>query len=397
MASLNKKIQNVSTSPTNAMAALAKQIKDQGNDVISLAIGEPGFSTPDIIKAAGIEAINKDITKYTNVDGLKELREAIVSRYKREYGIEFAADQVCVTSGAKHSLHNIFNCILEAGDEAIFFAPYWVSYPDMIALTGAKPVVVETKFENNFEIDVTDLEKHITAKTKAVIINSPNNPTGLIYSKKCIEDLANLLRKYPNIWIIGDDIYDQLYFKDRVTLITEVAPDLADRYVIASGVSKNFAMTGWRVGFTIAPKLLNDALKKFQSQSATCACSISQYAAITAMNMPAQDLQYFVESYKQKAQFITKYLEAMPYIDVKSAEGTFYLFPDLRKLLEHTNFSTDVELCNALLREEYVAMMPGVAFGLSGFARISCANEMPELEEAMTRVARFINKHVSTK
>ncbi|MBK2255931.1 pyridoxal phosphate-dependent aminotransferase [Francisella philomiragia] len=395
MASLNTKIQNVSTSPTNAMAALAKQIKDQGHDVISLAIGEPGFSSPDIIKQAGIEAINNNITKYTNVDGLKELREAVSARYKREYGVDFAADQICITSGAKHSLHNIFNCILEEGDEAIFFAPYWVSYPDMIALTGAKPVVVKTKFENSFEIDVTDLEKHITEKTKAVIINSPNNPTGLIYSRKCIEDLANLLRKYPNIWIIGDDIYDQLYFNNRITLITEVAPDLADRYVIASGVSKNFAMTGWRVGFTIAPKLLNDAMKKFQSQSATCACSISQYAAITAMQMPSQDLQYFVDSYKQKEQFVTKCLKDMPYIDVKSADGTFYLFPDIRDLIKHTSFSSDIELCNALLEEEYVAMMPGTAFGLSGFARISCANEMPELEEAMSRLSRFVKRHVS--
>ncbi|MBK2258502.1 pyridoxal phosphate-dependent aminotransferase [Francisella philomiragia] len=395
MASLNTKIQNVSTSPTNAMAALAKQIKDQGHDVISLAIGEPGFSSPDIIKQAGIEAINNNITKYTNVDGLKELREAVSARYKREYGVDFAADQICITSGAKHSLHNIFNCILEEGDEAIFFAPYWVSYPDMIALTGAKPVVVKTKFENSFEIDVTDLEKHITEKTKAVIINSPNNPTGLIYSRKCIEDLANLLRKYPNIWIIGDDIYDQLYFNNRITLITEVAPDLADRYVIASGVSKNFAMTGWRVGFTIAPKLLNDAMKKFQSQSATCACSISQYAAITAMQMPSQDLQYFADSYKQKEQFVTKCLKDMPYIDVKSADGTFYLFPDIRDLIKHTSFSSDIELCNALLEEEYVAMMPGTAFGLSGFARISCANEMPELEEAMSRLSRFVKRHVS--
>ncbi|MEY8766231.1 MULTISPECIES: pyridoxal phosphate-dependent aminotransferase [Francisella] len=395
MASLNTKIQNVSTSPTNAMAALAKQIKDQGHDVISLAIGEPGFSTPEVIKQAGIDAINNNITKYTNVDGIKELREAVSARYKREYDVDFAADQICITSGAKHSLHNIFNCILEEGDEVIFFAPYWVSYPDMIALTGAKPVAIETKFENDFEIDVTDLEKRITEKTKAIIINSPNNPTGLIYSRKCIEDLANLLRKYPNIWIIGDDIYDQLYFNNRITLVTEVAPDLADRYVIASGVSKNFAMTGWRVGFTIAPKLLNDAMKKFQSQSATCACSISQYAAITAMEMPAKDLQYFVDSYKQKEQFVTKSLKDMPYIDVKNADGTFYLFPDIRDLIKHTKFSSDIELCNALLEEEYVAMMPGTAFGLSGFARISCANEMPELEEAMNRLSSFVKRHTS--
>ena len=395
MASLNKKIQSVAPSATNAMAALAKQIKDEGNDVVSLAIGEPGFSTPDIVKEAGIEAINTNITKYTNVDGLKELREAVVARYKREYSVNFAADQVCITSGAKHSLHNIFNCILEEGDEAIFFAPYWVSYPAMISLTGAKPVVVETKFENNFEIDVADLEKHITAKTKAIVINNPNNPTGLIYSKKCIEDLADLLRKYPNIWIIGDDIYDQLFFDHKITLLTEVAPDLADRYVIASGVSKNFAMTGWRVGFTIAPKLLNDAMKKFQSQSATCACSISQFAAITAMNMPAEDLQYFADSYQEKTEFVTNRLTAMPYIDVKNAHGTFYLFPDLRELIKQTNFVNDTELCSALLKEEFVAMMPGIAFGLAGFARISCANEMVELEKAMDRLSAFINRHIS--
>jgi aspartate aminotransferase len=395
MAGLNTRIQNVSTSPTNAMATLAKQIKDDGNDVVSLAIGEPGFNTPDIVKQAGIDAINLNITKYTNVDGIKELREAIVARYKREYSADFKADQVCVTSGAKHSLHNIFNCILEEGDEAIFFAPYWVSYPDMISLTGAKPIAIQTKFEDNFEIDVVELEKHITDKTKAVIINSPNNPTGLIYSKKCIQDLAGLLRKYPNIWIIGDDIYDQLFFKDKITLITDVAPDLADRYVIASGVSKNFAMTGWRVGFTIAPKLLNDAMKKFQSQSATCACSISQFAAITAMNMPASDLQYFADSYQEKEVFVSSALKDMPYIDVKRADGTFYLFPDLRKLIEHTKFANDVEFCNALLEEEFVAMMPGIAFGSSGFARISCANEMPELKKAMDRLSKFINRHTS--
>ena len=395
MAGLNTRIQSVSTSPTNAMATLAKQIKEDGNDVVSLAIGEPGFSTPDIVKQAGIEAINLNVTKYTNVDGLKELRESVVARYKREYDADFKADQVCVTSGAKHSLHNIFSCILEEGDEAIFFAPYWVSYPDMISLTGAKPVAIETKFEDNFEIDVIELEKHITNKTKAVIINSPNNPTGLIYSKKCIQDLADLLRKYPNIWIIGDDIYDQLFFKNKITLITDVAPDLADRYVIASGVSKNFAMTGWRVGFTIAPKLLNDAMKKFQSQSATCACSISQFAAITAMNMSASDLQYFADSYQEKERFVAKCLKEMPYVDVKRADGTFYLFPDLRKLIKHTNFADDAELCSTLLKEEFVAMMPGIAFGSSGFARISCANEMSELAKAMDRLAKFINRHTS--
>ena len=393
MASLNKKIQNVSPSSTGAMTALARDLKEKGNDVISLSIGEPGFSTPDVIKKAGIEAINSDITKYIESDGLKELREAIVNRYKREYGVDFSADQVCVTSGAKHALHNVFGSILDEGDEVIFFAPYWVSYPDMISLAGAKPVVVKTEIENNFEIDVALLEKHITDNTKAVIINAPNNPTGLVYSKKCIQDVADLLRKYPNIWIIGDDIYDQLYFSQRITLITEVAPDLADRYVIVNGVSKSFAMTGWRVGYTIAPKFLNDAIKTFHSQTVTCGCSISQYASITAMNMKAKDLQYFVDSYQEKTQLVAKCLEDMPYINAKQSDGTFYVFPDIRELIKHTKFKSDSEFCNAFLLEEYVAMMPGSAFGLDGFARICCANEISELEEAMVRLNRFVLKY----
>ncbi|APC96592.1 pyridoxal phosphate-dependent aminotransferase [Francisella frigiditurris] len=395
MATLNKKIQNVTPSSTTAMAKVAKDLAEKGHDVVSLAIGEPGFSTPDVIKKAGIEAINNNITKYTNVDGLKELRQAIVDRYKRNYGALFSADQVCISSGAKHSLHNIFNCILEEGDEAIFFAPYWVSYPDMISLTGAKPVVVKTKFENNFEIDVAELETYINENTKAIIINNPNNPTGLIYSKECIEALANLIRKYPNIWIIGDDIYDELFFDKRPTLISEIAPDLADRYVIASGVSKNYSMTGWRVGFSIAPEFLNNAIKKFQSQSTTCACSISQYAATTAMNIPEADLKVFIDSYKEKTDFVAKALKEMPHIDVKKAHGTFYLFPSLKELLANTKFNTDAEFCRAFLQEEFVAMMPGSSFGLEDCARISCANKMSELEEAMRRLKRFIIRHTS--
>ena len=395
MISLNKKIQSVASSPTTAMSQLAKDMKADGFDVISLAIGEPGFNTPEVIKQAGIDAINQNITKYTNVDGLPELREAIVTRYKQQYNQQFSADQVCVTSGAKHSLHNIFSCILQEGDEAVILAPFWVSYPAMISLTGAKPVIVETKFENNFDIDMVELEKHLNENTKAIVLNNPNNPTGLIYSEECLKQFAELMRKYPNIWIIGDDIYDELFFTNRMKLITEIAPDLADRYVIASGMSKNFAMTGWRVGFTIAPKLLNDAMKKFQSQSATCACSISQFAAITALRLSENDLQPFIDSYREKTTFVANAIKDMPYVDVKNAEGTFYLFPDIRDLIKNTKFATDAELCNAFLKEEYVAMMPGVAFGLAGFARISCANDMSELEDAMTRLKRFVIKHTS--
>ena len=395
MAYLNQKIQNIPASPTTSMSALAKKIASEGHDVVSLAVGEPGFDTPEKVKQAGIQAINNNITKYTNVDGLEELRESIVSRYKRIYNQEFNANQICISSGAKHSIHNIFSCILEPNDEVIFFAPYWVSYPSMISLANAKPICIKTQFENNFEPNIDEIEKNINENTKAIIVNNPNNPTGLIYSKEFITKLANLIKKYPNIWVIDDDIYDDLYFNQRITLLTEVAPDLADRYVIASGISKNFAMTGWRVGFTIAPKLLNDAIKKFQSQSTTCACSISQYAAITAMNMKQDELQFFKNSYENKVNIVTSALDEIPYISYKKSQGTFYLFPNLNELIKNTSFKNDSEFCSTLLKEEYVATMPGSAFGLDGFIRISCANKDEELIKAMNRLKNFVNRHIN--
>lgn len=387
---ISNRIKNINASATASMSSKVQELKDRGREILSLNVGEPGFHTPAIVKQAGIEAIQENVTQYTTVDGYKMLRQAIIDRYQTDYQIKYALDEVCVTTGAKHSLHNVFNCTINDGDEVIYMAPYWGSYPDMIKLSGGVPIVLETDIENNFEPDIDKLESFITARTKAILLNIPNNPSGTIYSKKTILAIAELMDKYPNIILISDEIYDQIYWKQTPITITQVSPHLKQRTIVVNGVSKNYAMTGWRVGYIIAPKELIKAVKKFQSQSLSCACSISQIAAATAMRLDRKDLMYMVDAYYSRICYVTDALKNIPNVQIFIPQGGFYVFVDIRKILSKMNIS-DEEFCLQLLEKKSVGTIHGGAFGAPGYVRISAAAEMSTLKEAISRFKNFLS------
>ncbi|APC96596.1 pyridoxal phosphate-dependent aminotransferase [Francisella frigiditurris] len=391
MLKISGKVSSIAASATVVMSELAAELKQQGRDVISLSIGEPGFFSPDCVKEAAKKAIDNNITKYPPIDGIPELKEAIVKRYKRDYGLNFDKNQICVTSGTKQSIHNIFTCIFDDMDEAIYFAPYWVCYPEQLKLAGAKSVVVKTHAENNFQLDIEEIEKAITSKTKAIILNSPNNPTGVLYTKETLASFAELIRKYPNIWIISDEIYDQTLFDDTAISLLQIAPDLSNRFIIASGMSKGYAMAGWRVGYVIAPEILKNAITKLQSQTTGGACSISQMASIEALALDNKYLERYTSAYKERVMYVYDYLNNIEGIEVVRPSGTFYLFPKIEKLLQKTSFKNDIEFCLALLKDQALAITPGSYFGLKNYIRISCADDLSVLKEAIKRLGQFIN------
>ncbi|AJI46537.1 pyridoxal phosphate-dependent aminotransferase [Francisella philomiragia] len=395
MLKISNKVNSIEVSATVVMSELAAELKQQGRDVISLSIGEPGFFSPDCVKQAAKRAIDNNITKYPPIDGISELKEAIVKRYKRDYGLSFNKNQICVTSGTKQSIYNIFTCIFDDGDEAIYFAPYWVCYPEQLKLAGAKSVVVKTYAENNFQLDIKEIEKAITSKTKAIILNSPNNPTGVLYTKQTLASFAGLIRNYPDIWIISDEIYDQTLFDDVAISLLQIAPDLSSKFIIASGMSKGYAMAGWRVGYVIAPEILKNAIAKLQSQTTGGACSISQMASIEALALDNKYLERYTSAYKERVMYVYEYLDSMEGVEVVRPSGTFYLFPKIQKLLQKTKFKTDIEFCLALLKDQALAITPGSYFGLESYIRISCADDLNILAEAMTRLSIFIESAIN--
>ncbi|ASG67288.1 aminotransferase [Francisella halioticida] len=386
---VSNRVTNINPSATALMSSKVQELVDKGEKILSLNVGEPGFSSPDVIKNAGIEAIKNNHTQYTTVDGYKALRQAIVNRYSNDYGVHYKLDEVCVTTGAKHSLHNIFNCIINDGDEIIYMAPYWTSYPDMIMLSGGIPVILRTSIENGFEPNIDKLEGLITPKTKAILINIPNNPSGAIYSESTMLALAQLIKKYPHIVLISDEIYDQIYWDRAPITITKVCPELKDRVIVASGVAKNYAMTGWRVGHILAPSEFINAIKKFQSQSLSCACSISQIAAIEALKLERADLEYMNQEYHERVSFVFNNLKEIDEVKVFMPQGSFYIFLDISEILLKMQI-TDEEFCIKLLEETFVGVMHGSAFGLAGHIRISAAAEKNVLEEAIKRFKNFI-------
>ncbi|WP_150464712.1 pyridoxal phosphate-dependent aminotransferase [Francisella sp. XLW-1] len=394
MLKISNKVNSIEVSATVVMSELAAELKQQGRNVISLSIGEPGFFSPDCVKEAAKRAIDNNITKYPPIDGISELKEAIVKRYKRDYGLNFNKSQVCVTSGTKQSIHNIFTCIFDDGDEAIYFAPYWGCYPEQLKLAGAKSVIVKTHAENNFQLDIKEIEKAITSKTKAIIINSPNNPTGVVYSEETLAYFAQLIRKYPNIWIISDEIYDQTLFDSNAISLLQVAPDLSNKFIIASGMSKGYAMAGWRVGYVIAPEILKDAIAKLQSQTTGGACSISQIASIQALSLDNEYLKRYTSIYQERVMYIYNSLKSLEDFEIVKPLGTFYLFPKIEKLLQKTKFRNDVEFCLALLKDQALAITPGSYFGLENYIRISCADDLNILAEAVTRLSKFIEREI---
>ena len=385
----------VKPSATLAVTARARELKREGRDVIGLGAGEPDFDTPDNIKAAAIDAINRGETKYTDADGMPALKAAIVAKFARENGLTYAANQIHVASGGKPVIFNAFVATLNPGDEVIVPAPYWVSYPDMVLLAGGEPVTVIGEEADGFKLRPEVLDAAITPKTKWLILNSPSNPTGAAYTRAELEALAVVLRKHPQVWILTDDMYEHLVYGgfDYVT-IAQVAPDLYDRTLTCNGVSKAYAMTGWRIGYAGGPKPLIDLMRKVASQTTSNPSSISQWAAVEALNGPQDFLAERAGAFERRRDLVVSMLNQAAGVRCPTPEGAFYVYPSIEDLIGKTTETgvviTDDEVFTAeLLNAEGVAVVQGAAFGLSPYFRISYATSEAVLEEGCRRIQKF--------
>jgi aspartate aminotransferase len=389
---LSARVQAVKPSPTLAITARAAALRAEGKDVIGLGAGEPDFDTPDHIKAAAVEAINSGKTKYTAVDGTASLKQAIIDKFKRDNGFDYAADQILVSVGGKQSFYNLAQAILDAGDEVIIPAPYWVSYPDMTLLADGVPVVVECGAETQFKITPEQLAATITPKTRLFVINSPSNPTGMAYSKDELAALGEVLRQHPHVLIATDDMYEHiLWDAGSFVNILNACPDLTDRTMVLNGVSKAYSMTGWRIGYAAGPASIIKAMKKIQSQSTSNPTSISQYAAEAALNGSQQCIADMMVHFKQRHDYVVDRLNKMPGLNCLSTDGTFYVFPSVTGLIDAIDgVNDDLELAEYLIEKAGVALVPGSAFGAPGFARISIATSMENLSNALDRIEKVI-------
>ena len=390
--SLSRRIQRVKPSPTLAVTALADQLRAEGRDVIGLAAGQPDFDTPDYIKQAAIEAINKGYTKYTAVDGTAGLKQAIINKFKRENGFDFTADQILVSVGGKQAIYNLCQTLLNEGDEVIIPAPYWVSYPDIVKLADATPVIVEADISQSFKITAEQLAQAITDKTRLFILNSPSNPSGKAYSKAELRALGDVLVKHPNIVVMTDDIYEHIVWSDEgFNNILNVCPELKDQTVVINGVSKAYSMTGWRIGYSGGPTDLIKGMKKNQSQSTSNPTSIAQYAAQAALEGDQSFLKDMCDVFKQRHDYVYETLNAMDGVKVLPSDGTFYSFASFHAVIDRMDgIEDDVQLAQLILEKADVALVPGSAFGLSGYIRLSYATDMDSLKKALSRIKQTI-------
>ncbi len=398
MSLLAQRLNLVKPSPTLAVSAKAAELKRSGVDVISLGAGEPDFDTPKNIKLAAIDGINKGLTKYTNVDGMPELKNAVCNKFKRENNLEYLPEQVIIGVGGKQVIYNLFMATLNKDDEVIIPAPYWVSYPDIVLLAEGKPVIIEAHIENGFKITPESLEKAITSKTKWFILNSPSNPSGATYSEEDLILLADLLRKYPQIQIMSDDIYEHITFDGfKFYTLATIAPDLKDRIFIVNGVSKAYSMTGWRIGYGTGNKDIIKAMTLIQSQSTSNPSSISQVAAIEALNGTQSYIADNAIGFRKKRDLVLNLLSKIKTLEFYKSEGAFYLFPRCTKLLgRKTNsgkiLENDNDVATYLLEHANVAVVPGIAFGLKGYFRISYATSEESLIKACNRIEKSIRQ-----
>lgn len=397
MAFLADALSRVKPSATIAVAQKARELKAKGRDVISLGAGEPDFDTPDNIKAAAIEAINRGETKYTAVAGIVELREAIARKFKRENNLDYTANQVIVGTGGKQILFNAFMATLNAGDEVVIPAPYWVSYPEMVALCGGTPVFVPTTIENNFKLQPEDLDKAITPKTKWFVFNSPSNPSGAAYSHDELKALTDVLMKHPQVWILTDDMYEHLTFDDfKFATPAEVEPGLYNRTLTMNGVSKAYAMTGWRIGYAAGPLELIKAMDMIQGQQTSGTNTIAQWAAVEALNGPQDFIVKNKKVFQGRRDLVVSMLNQAKGLHCPTPEGAFYVYPSCAGLIGKTSpsgkvIATDEDFVTELLEAEGVAVVHGSAFGLGPNFRISYATSEKLLEEACRRIQRFCN------
>jgi aspartate aminotransferase len=390
---LAARVQNVKPSPTLAITARAGALRAEGKDIIGLGAGEPDFDTPEHIKQAAIKALNNGFTKYTPVDGTADLKQAIIAKFSRDNNLDYEANQILVSVGGKQSFYNLSQAYINAGDEVIIPAPYWVSYPDMVLLADGVPVIVEGDQAADFKITPEQLEAAITDKTRLFVINSPSNPTGMAYSKAELAALGEVLRKYPNILIATDDMYEHIYWAEEPFYnIVMACPDLYDRTIVLNGVSKAYSMTGWRIGYAAGPASLIGAMKKIQSQSTSNPTSISQVAATEALNGDQQCIQDMLVEFKKRHDMVVAELNKLDGVDCIETDGTFYVYPNIEKAIAKLDgIEDDLAFAEALLVDKGVAVVPGTAFGLAGHMRLSIATSEENLRNALIRIGEFLN------
>ncbi|MBV2360037.1 pyridoxal phosphate-dependent aminotransferase [Thalassococcus sp. CAU 1522] len=395
MSFLSQTLARVAPSPTVAISQLAREMQAAGRDVISLSAGEPDFDTPGNIKAAAIAAIEAGKTKYTAPDGIPELKAAICAKFRRENGLDYGPAQISVSTGGKQVLYNALMATLNPGDEVVIPAPYWVSYPDMVRLGGGTPVIVEGAAEQGFRITAQALEAAITPKTKWLIFNSPSNPTGAGYSRDQLRALTDVLMRHPHVWVMSDDMYEHLAYDGfRFVTPAQVEPQLYDRTLTVNGVSKAYAMTGWRIGYAGGPEPLIAAMRKVQSQSTTNPCSISQWAAVEALNGPQDFLADRAAVFARRRDMVVARLNGCRGVTCAMPEGAFYVYPGIADCIGKTSaggarIDSDEAFCTALLEEQGVAVVFGAAFGLSPYFRVSYAASDAELSGACDRIEAF--------
>ena len=394
MSIISDSLKRIKPSPTIAVTQKARELRAAGKDVIGLGAGEPDFDTPDHIKEAAIKAIKDGDTKYTAVDGTPVLKKAIVEKFKRENNLNYTTDQITVGAGGKHVIYNLMMATLNKGDEVIIPAPYWVSYPDIVLLAGANPIVIECSEEQGFKLTAKDLEGSITNNTKWIILNSPSNPTGACYTEQEIKNLAQVLRRKPHVNILSDDIYEHVTYEGFKFFTIAQIPELKNKVVTMNGVSKSYAMTGWRIGYAAGDKEVIKAIAKIQSQSTTNPSSISQAAAVEALNGTQDFIPIRSLAFQERRDFVVNSLNAINGINCLKPDGAFYVFPSCKGLIGKKDKSgkkleNDTDFVQSLLENNNVAVVQGSAFGLEGFFRISYAKSMENLEKAMSRIKEF--------
>ena len=393
MSRLSDRVNRVKSSLTLIITAKSAELKRAGKDIISLGAGEPDFDTPDHIKMAGINAIKDGHTRYTAVDGIPKLKEAIINKFKRDNNLNFEMNQILVSSGGKQSFYNLCQAALNDGDEVIIPAPYWVSYPDMVALAGANPVIIEARIEQGFKITPQQLDDAITPKTKLFVLNSPSNPTGAVYTRDELKALGDVLINYPNIIIATDDMYEHILLDDTpFTNILEVCPQLTEQTVVMNGVSKAYSMTGWRIGYAGGPVDLIAGMRKVQSQSTSNPCSISQVAATEALNASQECIQVMLTEFKKRHLFVVERINQIAGFKCIHASGAFYAFFNVKEAMDKKGFKTDADMATAILEEVEVALVPGSAFGADDHLRISFATSMENLVNALERIDGFMQQ-----
>ena len=389
---LANRVQRVKPSPTLAVTARVAELRAAGKDIIGLGAGEPDFDTPDHIKKAAIKAIQDGFTRYTAVDGMPSLKQAIIAKFKQDNGLDYTPEQILVSCGGKQSFYNLAQALLNPGDEVIIPAPYWVSYPDMVRLADGEPVIIRAGVETNFKITPEQLDAAITPKTRIFVINSPSNPTGVAYSKAELAALGEVLKHCPQVLIATDDMYEHiLWSEEPFSNILNACPELYERTIVLNGVSKVYAMTGWRIGYAGGPADLIKAMKKVQSQSTSNPASISQVAAQEALEGDQSCIQPMIKAFKERHDYVVSALNKIDGVTCLPADGTFYVFPRVQEVIDRLDgVNDDIELAEHLLDEAGVALVPGSAFGAPGYVRISFATSMEILNDALTRLANAL-------